>query len=107
VLKSVVVGYIAVFVSVLAGITSRQEEVLDSKLIMCGLWIETEMFYSVVELVAGICHRPVPGESEVIFLILTSLTCWGPTDYAVSYFVSCTYITGPTTMLSGPFILLA
>ena len=39
-LKSVVVGYVAVLVSVLAGITSHQKEISDSKSIVCGLWIE-------------------------------------------------------------------
>ena len=39
-LKSIVVGYVAVFVSVLAGVSSHQKEALDSKLIVCGLWNE-------------------------------------------------------------------
>ena len=40
VLKSIVVGCIAVLVSAVAGVTSHQEEISDSKSIVCGLWVE-------------------------------------------------------------------
>ncbi|KIM59726.1 hypothetical protein SCLCIDRAFT_1217507 [Scleroderma citrinum Foug A] len=53
VLKSIVVGYVAVFVSVLAGVSSHQKEALD------------------IELVGGICRRPVP--DYVWFIYFASL----------------------------------
>ena len=39
-LKSIVVGYLAALVSVLAGVV-KHENVLDSKSIVYGLWMET------------------------------------------------------------------
>lgn len=61
-LRSILVGYTAILILIVAGIT-EQNDPTDSKFITSRLGLTTsEVLHSSVDLVAGVCHRRVPGE---------------------------------------------